>query len=469
MKSLYSKIMLLSVSALLIGFVILSIGLNMALRSYLLGRQEEEMNNLARSFNDMIAQEAEDGEVNPEVLLSELLSLEKYSGLRVWLLIGDRFYSADPTMNIDIKQLSQDEILEVVKTGKSKFRSVRYKQLPDTEFYSLIYPIDIKGETVTVMYLNRAEPLINANLSAMNRLMIIALLIALFYSSITIFITTRQVSGDIKKLNNGVKFITKGNFDYEFNTTRNDEIGELSRNFNRMAEELKALEDSRRKFVSDLSHDLRSPITSIKGYIVGVLDGTIPPEKWDKYLTIAKEETDRLTKLINDILDLSKMQAGELSVQKIEFDVHELLLNILSRFEERLEKKQVDVKFKLLSGDVTVLADQSLIERVIYNLLDNAVKFINENGTLEIMTNHKGGKMLIGIRNTGEVIPTEEIAHIWQRFSKLDSSRGMVKDSSGLGLSIVKEILDLHGEKIDVYSNEMIGVMFVFSLTKVEK
>ncbi len=469
MKTLYSKMMLLSLSALIIGFIILSIGLNVAFKTYLVEREQAEMIDLAVAFNDMIAKEAVDGVIDSDVLISELTSLEKYSKLRVWLLIDDKFYSPDPSMNIDIAQLSQDDIEKVVSTGEAEFRSTQYLQFPDTQFYSLIYPIHIKGETVTIIYLNKAVPTIDQKVDEFNHLMIVALVIALIYSGITIFISTRRVSGDIKKLNNGVKFIAKGNFDYEFNTQRDDEIGELSRNFNLMVGELKAMENSRRKFISDLSHDLRSPITSIRGYIVGVLDGTIPPEKWDKYLNIAREETDRLTKLINDILDLSKMQAGELSVNKSEFDIHDLLFNILDRFEERIHKKSVNVKFKLLSGDVTVLADYSLIERVVYNLLDNAVKFIDENGTLEIMTSHKGDKMLVGIRNTGAVIPSEKLSHIWQRFSKLDSSRGMVKNSSGLGLSIIKEILDAHGEKIDVYSNENLGVMFVFSLSKVNK
>lgn len=466
MKTLYSKLLLYSFSALIVGFIILIFGLNVAFKSYIIERNRLEMMTLAEEFNDLVVEKIAEGTWSQELLISELKSLEKYANLRVWLLYGDRFINTDLTLEFDIEQLSKDDIQKVLNSGKPVFNTARYNQFPDNQFYSLIYPVDIDGKTLTVMYLNKAIPSINQTVDEINKLTFIALVIALFFAGITIFLSTKSVSNDIKRLNKGVNIVAKGNLDYEFTTNREDEIGELSRNFNQMIGELKHMEDSRRKFISDLSHDLRSPITSIKGYIVGVLDGTIPPEKWEKYLTIAREETDRLTKLINDILDLSKMQSGELSIQKGEFDIHELLLNVLDRFEERIEKKHAEVTFKLVEGEPNVIGDRDLIERVVYNLVDNAVKFVEESGTLELMTNEKENKILVGIRNTGTPIQAEKLAKIWQRFTKLDASRGLNKKSSGLGLAIVKEILDAHHEKIDVYSNEFLGVMFVFSLSR---
>ena len=321
-------------------------------------------------------------------------------------------------------------------------------------------------ETIFVLYLNKSLPYINKTVADINRFAIYTLMLASVYAGITLFFFAKRISNDIKRLNQGVKFVAKGNFDYAFDTTRSDEVGELCRNFNQMTTELKNMEGARRKFVSDLSHDLRSPITSIKGYTLGILDGTIPPEKWEKYLNIVKDETDRLTKLINDILDLSKMQTETMQLNISDFDLHEMLLNILDRFEARILEKGMEVSTRLATGNVRVEGDSQLIERVMYNLMDNAVKFAADDGTLELLTDVKDTKILVGIRNTGVSIPEEQLSQIWQRFMKGDHSRGQEKKSSGLGLAIVKEILDAHGEKIDVYSNPYLGVMFVFSMNR---
>lgn len=466
MKTIYSKLMLLSLSVLLIGFIVLTVGLNMAYKSYIIEQNHLEMLNLAKDFNHLLDENQAEGTLSSKLLISELLRLEKYANLRVWMPLGKNLIYTDKSVIIDEAEFSTEDFNKVISTGEPVFRTADYAEFPGDQFYSLIYPITIDGKIVTAVYLNKAMPSINKTVNEINKFALITLILASLYAGVTMFVATKSVSDDIRKLNNGVKFVAKGNFDYEFQTNREDEIGELSRNFNLMIGELKGIEESRRKFISDLSHDLRSPITSIKGYIVGVLDGTIPPEKWEKYLNIAREESDRLTHLINEILDLSKMQTGELSVKKVDFDAHELLLNVLDKYEERLDKKHVEVTFKLASGNTMVEGDKDLIERVIYNLVDNAVKFVDEHGVLELMTNLKENKLLIGIRNTGTPIPQEKLAKIWPRFSKLDHSRGLNKGSSGLGLAIVKEILDAHGEKIDVYSNEYLGVMFVFSLNR---
>ncbi len=465
MKTIYSKLLLLSLSALIVGFIILIVGFRMAMTSYFIQENHLQMEQLADAFNDLLAERIANGELTQSVLISEMKSLEQYANLKVWLLMGDTFINTDQTISFDVSQLSED-IEKIKATGAPIFKTANYAQLPNEQFYSLIYPFDIDGETVSIIYLNKSTPAVAKSISQVSTFTLFAVVIAMIYAGVTIFVSTKSVSDNIKKLNEGVKFVAKGNFDYQFKTDRKDEIGELCKNFNYMIGELKAQEDTSRRFISDLSHDLRSPITSIKGYIVGVLDGTIPPEKWEKYLNIARQETDRLTKLINDILDLSKMQTGALEISKTDFDIHEMVLNVLDRFEGRINQKHVEVLFKLAEGDTMVEADYDLIERVVYNLVDNAVKFVEEDGTLEIMTNAKENKMLVGIRNTGTPIPNDKLSKIWQRFAKLDVSRGEIKHSSGLGLSIVKEVLDAHDEKIDVYSNEYLGVMFVFSLTR---
>jgi signal transduction histidine kinase len=469
MRTIYSKLLLVSISVLVAGFTLLTTGLNVAYKTYIITQNETEMIRLASDFNDLLNEKYKLGELSSLVIRDEIYRLERYANVKIWMIPkGGEMVVTDESADIDLihRELDLKEIESVFEEGIPIFRAANYKYLPENQYYTLIYPIEIGEKTVFVVYLNKSVPFINKTVEDINRFAMVTLILAAIYASITLFYAAKRVSDDIKRLNEGVKFVAKGNFDYAFETTRSDEIGELCKNFNQLTTELKEMEDARRKFISDLSHDLRSPITSIKGYTLGILDGTIAPEKWEKYLNIVKDEADRLTKLINDILDLSKMQTGELDLNRSDFDMHELLLNILDRFEARMTEKDVEVSLKLASGDVMVEGDYALIERVIYNLVDNAVKFVAQDGTLEILTDVKETKILIGIRNTGVTIPEDKLSHIWQRFSKGDLSRGLEKRSSGLGLSIVKEILDAHGEKIDVYSNDFLGVMFVFSMSR---
>jgi signal transduction histidine kinase len=234
-----------------------------------------------------------------------------------------------------------------------------------------------------------------------------------------------------------------------------------------MAVELNKLEELRRTFISNLSHDIRSPLTSIKGFLQAILDGTIPREKQDKYLNIVLKETERLTKMTNDILDLSKMEGGQLELSKTEFSINNLLVNEIEKHETRLIEKNINVEFHLTEGNDLVYADIEQITRVVYNLIDNAIKFVEYGGKISLGTKIKKNKIFISIKNTGEVIDDENLRYIWHRFHKLDKSRGEDKGGSGLGLSIVKAIIKNHGEDIEAKSNKEEGTVFTFTLTNI--
>lgn len=469
MKTIYSKLLLVSLGILLVGFVILTLGLNWTFKNYIIDQNEGEMLRHAVNFNDLINDKYKMGNLDVSSIRNELYRLERYADLKVWIVpLTGEMVMADESIDIDLihRELNQSEINTVKETMTPIFREAKYTSFSQNQYYTLIFPVTLDDTLIFVMYLNKSVPLVAKTIKDINRFAFVTLMLASAYAAVTISFSAKRMSDEIKSLNNGVKFVAKGNFEYQFDTKRNDEMGELSRNFNFMTQELKNIEENRRKFISDLSHDLRSPITSIKGYTSGILDGTIPPEKWEKYLTIVMDETDRLTQLINNVLDLSRLQTGVMNLTKTDFDVHEILLNVLDRFEEQLLKKRIEVSMKLSDGTAMIEGDRSLVERLVYNLIDNAVKFVKEDGLLELMTEIKESKVLIGVRNTGDIIPEDQLNKIWNRFSKLDYSRGIEKKSSGLGLAIVKEIIDAHGEKIDVYSNEYLGVMFVFSMNR---
>jgi signal transduction histidine kinase len=463
---MFKKLLLIYMAVMVGGFILLSITLNYAFNGYFIQEKTKLLQRYADQFETIISAYPT-GTLTVEIFADELHKLEGYSEGNVWIVSGD----GDLVYNPQKKELSEikseidfDEVARVL-AGEEIVHQTQYTALKNQTFLTLITPIRLNKQVAYALYLNAGLPEIEKSISDINRYAFLSLIISTLIASLMIFYITDNIRRDIKKLGIMLKHISKGNFDFKTTENRVDELGELATGIQAMAGELKNAEEIRRKFISDLSHDFRSPLTSIKGYTKGILDGTIPPEKWEKYLNVVYDESDRLGKLANDILDLSKMQSGELPLGKVDFDMHELLLNVLDRFEGRIKEKNVEVVLRLCERPGFVDGDPALIERVVHNLMDNAVKFVNEDGVLEVLTEVKERKLLVGIRNTGTHIPEDKLHLIWNRFSKLDDSRGVERKSSGLGLAIVKEILEAHGEKIDVYSNVYLGVMFVFSMS----
>lgn len=257
-----------------------------------------------------------------------------------------------------------------------------------------------------------------------------------------------------------------GNLDYEIPVNTEDEMGYLSASLNYMSAQLKDMEDYQKKFVANVSHDFRSPLTSIKGYIEAIADGTIPPELQEKYLNIVLFETERLTDLTRDLLELNEFDTKNLLLDKKPFDIHEVIRNTAASFEGTCTQKKISIELVLATRQLTVVADKQKIQQVLYNLIDNAIKFSNPDSIITIETTERGGKVYTAVKDNGVGIPRESLNKIWDRFYKTDASRGRDKKGTGLGLSIVKESIQAHGEHINVISTEGVGTEFTFSLPK---
>ena len=223
-----------------------------------------------------------------------------------------------------------------------------------------------------------------------------------------------------------------------------------------------------RQQIANVSHDLRTPLTSIRGYVEAMTDGTIPPELHEKYLNIILFETERLTDLTNDLLTLNEFDTKELLLDKTRFDIQEMIKNTAASFEGVCTEKRVSIELLLLPEQTFVFADSRKIQQVLYNLIDNAIKFSENDDSVKIEVVQKGGKIFVSVKDTGIGIPKREINKIWERFYKSDASRGKDKKGTGLGLSIVKEAILAHDEHINVISTEGVGTEFIFSLARVE-
>ena len=234
-----------------------------------------------------------------------------------------------------------------------------------------------------------------------------------------------------------------------------------------MAAQLKDMDDYQKKIVANVSHDFRSPLTSIKGYVEAMADGTIPPEIYGKYLNIILFETERLTDLTSDLLTLNEFDTKELLLDKKEFDIQEVIKGTAESFEGVCTPKHISIELILMSGTVLVYADKRKIQQVLYNLIDNAIKFSENESSVIIEVSVKNDKVFISVKDHGIGIPRKELNKIWERFYKSDLSRGKDKKGTGLGLSIVKEVIQAHDEHINVISTEGVGTEFIFSLSRV--
>ncbi len=297
----------------------------------------------------------------------------------------------------------------------------------------------------------------------------ITLLLLFLLSGIILMFFTEFVYKPLRKITTATEQYASGNMHYELQVDSNDEMGYLAAILSYMAGEIAKSEDNQKKLVANVSHDFRSPLTSIKGFLEAMQDGTIPPELYPKYIGIVLNETDRLIKLTNSLLTLNNLNTKGMILEKTDFDINQVIRNTVTAFEPSCVQKKIGVELILTSDVMLVNADMGKIQQVLYNLLDNAIKFSPSNSMIKIETYEKHNKIFVSVKDNGIGIPKESLKQIWSRFYKTDLSRGKDKKGTGLGLSIAKEIIQSHNENINVISTEGVGTEFIFSLPIVDE
>lgn len=284
-------------------------------------------------------------------------------------------------------------------------------------------------------------------------------------SLIILLVFTITVYFPLKKITIAANQYAEGNLKHKLQLKTHDEMGYLAATLNYMSDELDKMEEYQKTFIANVSHDFRSPLTSIKGYLEAILDGTIPPEMQEKYLTRVISETDRLNKLTQGLLTLNSLDSkGYLS--RSNFDINRVIKDTAASFEGTCDSKNIVLDLTFAENITMVYADLGKIQQVLYNLIDNAIKFSHPDSTIFIQTTLRFEKVYVSVKDTGIGIPKDSIKKIWERFYKTDLSRGKDKKGTGLGLSIVKEIIQNHGETIDVISTSGVGSEFIFSLPR---
>lgn len=379
--------------------------------------------------------------------------------------------NADGTVILNTRDSNNEDVIVIPDFDPAANPDVHYQtgdfyNVFSEKMLSVFYPITsgitIKGYVIIHVPMSNIE----SDRSYVLNLCYIALLIVFGLSLLILGAFTKFVYLPLRKISKGTSEYAKGNFEHQIVLHSDDEMGQLANSLNYMASELKQSRDYQNRFIANVSHDFRSPLTSIKGYLAAMQDGTIPVEMQPKYFDIVLSETERLSKLTESLLTLNSLNPTAIVLDKTDFDINQVIKATAASFEGTCRGKQISLELILTGQTLYVYADMTKIQQVLYNLLDNAIKFSHNNSQIRIETTEKGEKIFVSVKDFGIGIPKESLKQIFERFYKTDLSRGKDKRGTGLGLSIVKEIIQNHNENINVISTVDVGTEFIFTLTK---
>ena len=381
---------------------------------------------------------------------------EHYYGRSSWLSVAD----------LEPDEERKQQLIAEVAAGNTETKQY-YQDISEIKTLTKIAPLPDTG-TVTHLILVHADTSeISEALNDLILIVVLVLLVGLLIGLIVVYSTTSAVIKPFREVNDIVQQYSMGDYNARIPISGTEETIQLALSFNNMADQLEDLEATRQSFVANVSHELRSPLTSMKGFLEAMHDGTIVKEEYDQYIDIVLTETKRMASMVNDLLDLARIESGK-SVLKLEvFDINELIRRILITFEARIYERKMDVEIRFAQEQFYVEADSTQISQVIRNLIDNAIKYSPENSKLRIATYAMRKEVYISIQDFGQGIPEEDVPRVFDRFYKVEKAHTPSKQSgTGLGLSIVKRIIDQHGQKITLKSARGKGSTFTFTLKR---
>jgi len=329
--------------------------------------------------------------------------------------------------------------------------------------YVVGIPAIAEGDAIGIVFASAAATDLQDYRRELIKMFLFCGLTVLAVTSVFIYIITLKIVGPLRSMLDATHSFSRGDFSSRVRVSGYDEVGQLSMAFNNMASTMATTESARRQFIANVSHELKTPITTISGFVDGILDGTIPEEKNRQYLEIVSSECKRLVRLVRSMLDTARLETGELELHPMVFDISESIRQAVFTFEYAIEEKELEIK-GLEKDRVMVVADRDLMYQVIYNLTDNAVKFVNQGGYLEFLYSTEKDTVVVTVRNSGEGINKDEAPWLFDRFYKTDRSRSRDNDGVGLGLHIVKSVLRYHKSEIIVESIPGMYTDFIFNL-----
>jgi signal transduction histidine kinase len=406
-----------------------------------------------RTMEEYLYQKVQDvsAEFNAGVLVLDVLGARYAAGLTDGLIPG-----------MTLEEINQ-RLSSLVQTGEP-IRAREPVGLLGTAAFTVVTPWKASdGRVMGAVFIHTSAQVIQASYRDVLARMALALALTAALAGGLMLLVTRGITLPVRRMASAAERIARGEFDADIPEQGGDEISRLARSFNAMARDLKNLEEMRRAFVSDVSHELRSPLTSMQGFLQGMLDGTIPEEERSPYLGRVLDETRRLSRLVSSLLELSRIESGKVPLEPTRFDINELIGKVLARMAPRIEARGLDVDALFRQDPCYVRADVDRVDQALTNLIDNAVKYVQEGGSLTISTDASGPVAEVSVSDNGPGIPESEQPYIFDRFHTVDKARTSGR-GTGLGLAITRRVLRLHGQDIRVESTPGKGSAFIFTL-----
>lgn len=395
-------------------------------------------------------------------------SLETLTNMRVWIVAP----SGNILMDSNLPNSCKGKNINQYDSSFLSYQSIVGKSpkgLVNESMISVIYPVTESLSTSGyVILMSPADSLSRNAANYIDSILICGLIILLLAGILLIYLYSQTVL-PLREMTKATREYADGHFNYPMVKVYGHDQKELTNAISYLAQQLNGMTEYQKNFIANVSHDFRSPLTSIKGYTEALADGTIPAEMQKKYFNIILFEVERLTKLTGNLLELNQLDHKNMILEKTDFDINDAIKKTSASFEQRCVSKKISLDLIFEEKELLVHGDVNRIQQVIQNLLDNAIKFSPNASTITIHTAQRNHKVFVSIRDHGIGIPKESIPKIWSRFYKTDISRGKDKTGTGLGLSITKEIIDAHNENINVISTEGVGTEFIFSLPKSKK
>lgn len=471
MKSIYLRNFVATATMVAVCFLIVAFSFVGIGRNYLINEYREVMVDSAREVSRTAAAIAQNSSLKSWVLSMTLSSVSNSTGNHVFIAdaSGVIVTCSDSTPVCEHMGVKlTDDILHQLDTAGIVNQITNLGGLYESNRYVVAQPIIVAGTASTLGYVfvtNNIDNMLGAWSTFLEVAAFVTIAVFMAALSISLFYSKRMAR-PLDEIAAASRKFARGDFSVRVKQIEDptDEMGALIESFNKMADSLEVAEERRSEFIANISHELRTPMTTIAGFADGILDGTIPQEDEEKYLRSIREETRRLSRLVRDMLDVSQMKARAADESKrVVFDLTELVLQTLLSFERRATQKNLDVDPQLPDNHIMVCADKDAITQVIYNLLDNAVKFAHPNTCITLRLYKDNGKAYVSVKDIGETIPPDDLPFIFDRFHKSDRSRSLDTSGVGLGLYLVKSIINSHDEDIAVRSEDG-ATEFVFTL-----
>ncbi len=458
---LFFKFLFVYIAVALASFILISTVISNIINQQLVDSYARKMYSLAQD----IATEYKNNRTFDSVnLYNNLSTIARFEDSVIMIIAPDGTKLVDTGSIYSVSQRKKIDDFDHLALGTGFYSIGDFFGEFDEEMISVMIPLSQNMYTIGYVSIHTPMQLIYENRE--KELVLIHVLNAfLFLIVLIIFILQNiWIYKPLHRIITGTKKMAEGNLSDKINIKSHDEMGYLAKTLNYMGDELNKQNEYQRKFIANVSHDFRSPLTSIKGYVEAIRDGVIPPEMMGKYLDIIVSETERLNKLTREMLSLDNIDNRVRKMNYTSFNINKLIKDTVLSFEGICNGKGIRFNLVLEDDELIVVADYGKIQQVMYNLIDNAIKFSNPNSYIDIETELKKDKAYIYVKDHGIGISNTDIAKIWQRFYKTDSSRGKDRTGTGLGLSIVKDIIAAHNQKITVVSTEGVGTEFYFTL-----